>query len=595
MEYNIGSNKISEIIKTNIFTSSIKVEYLVANTGCGKTTYLANLDMKKVITVPTINALRDIKKAYPGVSVYYGEEKDLSNPDFIITTHSSLSTLSELIDTKQYTVIFDEAHNLVASASISFRNSEYREFVDTLNRWGKVILTSATPLALNHENLTNINYITIKSDVRKQDYKLVQAVDEVSYILDNISGKSIIFLNSKNEQGQLGILNQALLTKYKPEEILIYNAARKENGEEMIETNMVPDNVKVIITTSVFLESFNLNTNIDNLFVLSTIHPVLLHQLANRTRKKAVGMVHIFQNNQKAYNMNLFDIKMKAALSGLKVHVETLIGYGCTPDEINQELREASYYVGQKGYFSFCPIRYQIVVNHFAIDNHKFQEEALMYAADNSLMEKILQGFNWELKGIINYTKTKTTQEDKAFRMAAKAQAGTDINKILTTFDKVKETQYLETYLPDTVIEKAILSKIVYLLQRGLDYTYARKIMQNIGVSDTKFAKVKEALKIQMEIKELESNPNRNSMVSRFLKRFKIGDTFTPAEAAIKVKGFMLSEGFLKDRMDITERNVMDIIKKHYEIFRTKEARDGKFVDIYKIKSTTPLNNFITK
>ena len=178
--------------------------------------------------------------------------------------------------------------------------------------------------------------------------------------------------------------------------------------------------------------------------------------------------------------MKAFDIKINAALRGLKAHVACLLESGIESKVIEKEIQDSNSYVGQKGFFKYCPDKKSIIVNHFAIDNRKFQEEAEIYAADNALLEKFLSKFNWSLKAIITHESKADKKEKKAFKEAAKSQADSDMENVLSKFDNLEA---IEEFQPSNLMEKALQAKISYLIMEGIPYSTARTIMKNIGIS----------------------------------------------------------------------------------------------------------------
>lgn len=271
--------------------------YLKANTGSGKTTYAIRLDGRVLLVVPTIAILEQLHAHYPHAAVYYQDHKTVQpgGNDLIITTPDSLPRVLELIDATDYTLVVDEAHNV---ALAGYRKRAYGNVVRCLNgAWRRVILMSGTPLPLVGADLEIFKSVTVASPLREQQARRVvyQPGEKLAAVVDNCDpdGRHLIFLNNK----------QALLHKlvfmlqkrgFRTEQIALVNADTRNTGpyRTLVENEEIPDEVSVIISTSVIAEGFNIQTNVDAVHFASAVSSVEAQQIVNRFRNEAPAVCY---------------------------------------------------------------------------------------------------------------------------------------------------------------------------------------------------------------------------------------------------------------------------------------------------------------
>ncbi len=275
--------------------------YLKANTGSGKTTYAINLDGNILLVVPTVAILQQLKHKH-GAAVYYHEEKTVKGGErLIITTPDSLPHIFPLIDSSRYTLVVDEAHNI---ALAGYRKKAYDNVVRALNgAWARVILMTGTPVPLVTANLEIFESVAVNTPARAQNAQRVSfdKGGKLDAILDRIpqNGRSLVFLNDK--QAQLHKLIFKLKERgFISDQIGVINSDTRESDEYklLVETEEVPDMIRVLICTSVISEGFNIRTEFDTVHIASYSSSIEAQQVVNRFRTAAPGIVYWYNNGE---------------------------------------------------------------------------------------------------------------------------------------------------------------------------------------------------------------------------------------------------------------------------------------------------------
>jgi hypothetical protein len=285
--------------------------YLCANTGIGKSTLFLKNDLT-IIAFSSQIALKQAANSYPAGAQYWQDVKDISPQSrLILTTYESLPIAVETMEKcglnlKLWTLVIDEAHNF---ALAGFRRNALTKMLPCLSlKWKRAVLMSGTPIPVTSvKGIALFQPVWIASEIRTQKavrviYKTKKGKGDlfpavVSLIMSAPAGaRHVIFLDDKG--AKLDKLKAELLAAGIAEgEICTINADVKGEAAALsvISEAKAPAGCKVLIVTSLFVESANLVDSFDYLHICGAggvVTPEKVQQLANRLRDNPFNVAY---------------------------------------------------------------------------------------------------------------------------------------------------------------------------------------------------------------------------------------------------------------------------------------------------------------
>ncbi|MCA9981961.1 MAG: hypothetical protein KDD89_14055, partial [Anaerolineales bacterium] len=276
---------------------------LDAPTGTGKST-LATQGERVVLAVSTQLAAEQLHLKMPtAVGLFHGSADIVTgNMRVIAVVYDSLSRLLErysFID-ETWALVIDEQHNL-ALASYRLKALDRLLAIAHGRVWRQVVFMSGTPLDMPHGR--DYERVTVRRATQRTQpavfvnyesgHKLAVAA-QIAHTHVAKGERVLIYLNSKNTalnrlQGELAARGVS--------GIYTLNADNKleQAGRAVIETEQLPQDCNVLITTAVLVESANLLTDIGAAIIASPIHPAYAQQFVSRARNNA-PMCYILNN-----------------------------------------------------------------------------------------------------------------------------------------------------------------------------------------------------------------------------------------------------------------------------------------------------------
>lgn len=291
---------------------------LYANTGIGKTTYAldrfaGDADAQVLFVTSTQLHVQQIEAARHAAGrpcdVYY-EASKTANADsaLIVTCYESFGRVRSMMNASRVHLIIDEVHNVAASGASNYRGHALDAVLDAINGdWRTVTLLTGTPVPLSHPALTGFVEVHVKSHVRVQPARRVvwkctdddgnqrstgRKIDKLLALVKP-GARYLIYLNDKGKK--LNRLRAGLVANgFNLDDIAVLHADEKNGtaGRAIVEHERIPDDVQVLIVTSVALEAINIRTTFDAVHIYSDLHPLLAQQLVNRLRTSAAGIVY---------------------------------------------------------------------------------------------------------------------------------------------------------------------------------------------------------------------------------------------------------------------------------------------------------------
>lgn len=159
---NAGNAKYLADVMTSFPDNSIVNKTI---TGCGATTVAITNDEKYVICVPSVMMIKNkmaqhsnLLGVYAGVSV---EDIKAYTGDKIMVTYDSLPKVVEAIDTSQYKILIDEAHQIVIAGA--FRAKAVRRVLNNFSKFKAFCFITATLVKRQyiHPSIADIPMYTI--------------------------------------------------------------------------------------------------------------------------------------------------------------------------------------------------------------------------------------------------------------------------------------------------------------------------------------------------------------------------------------------------------------------------------------------------
>jgi hypothetical protein len=297
-------DKIQEYIDRN----NGKTLLLNCATNSGKTYTFLNYTKSKILLIQpyttlikqSVETAENLNRSY---SYVYGNLEPDYMSDVIICTYDGLRKILNDIRgiswiSDNCLLIVDEAHNLTTSADFNFRQNVIRSITKAkdMNLFKKIIYMTATPIY--DSNLDNVDELIIRlKEARTKKLNIIQYKNRIESLINYIKkyvGKQLIFLNN------IDICNKLfrLLTKlgYRCK-VVNSKLMSDESLKEFTDSGEFPENIDIIITTSILGEGFRILNNIDCLHILSKLSSEQIHQFSERPKYEAVKNVLIYRKS----------------------------------------------------------------------------------------------------------------------------------------------------------------------------------------------------------------------------------------------------------------------------------------------------------
>jgi hypothetical protein len=428
----------------------------------------------------------------------------------------------------------------------------------------------------------------------------VNAKNSLKFTLDTISTeeKSIIFINSKNEKGDLGIIKQGLIEKgFTEESIMIYNSLQKDAAEELIATNNVPEHIKVIITTSVIVEGFNINTDIDKMFIISAIHPLMMQQLANRTRNAAIKMIYMFVHQAQPGTEEL-DLRLELRLNSLNSEYAGLAAK--RGSEFAKNILADYLKINNITTFMFDDMTNRYKINHLSVDFLYYEEAAKLFNTEFEFVDAILYNYNWvitEDASSTTFTKAeKNTLLEKAESSTAEAidnlvkEVQTDVftGEIVSGNELAGLKQLISK--EGFTVKRNLMEKLIKLMSEySISFEKSVSLVKTTGISEGSFQKVVRMCDIQV----MKNKPvsEKSLTVHEIYSKLEVGKTYNTFELCKIANSLNKSKlGRAMQIKDFTFRTIMSFIEDFVTLERRTRRVEGKRVSVYEVVNLNPLN-----
>jgi hypothetical protein len=306
----LGSNvKGRAEIKKILVTKGDKL--ICAPLGSGKTQAIVReahkINHKVLYAVPLIFNVEQFSKKYKFADKIDNHTKPsvgknkLRDKNVVFCTYDTADRIIRTMlrkDTKNYTLVIDEAHNLVCQSL--FRDQALRKLRENRKKFNKVIYITGTPEVLipvlkkESPELKVIEFSRKKFTYNKGSYNLIalSKCNPHRYILEQLSKKPVkgITIIVEEDIHNLEVLSDLLIAYglARQDEICFMSSNQKYTKVygDIVILEKLPDNIKFLLSTSVISDGANLNnTNINAFYSINWFDLIKLRQMQSRLRK----------------------------------------------------------------------------------------------------------------------------------------------------------------------------------------------------------------------------------------------------------------------------------------------------------------------
>ncbi|MGP3779337.1 DEAD/DEAH box helicase family protein [Halanaerobium saccharolyticum] len=289
----IQNNHIDKIFES-LFQNDNKKILVTSVTGSGKTySFLKNVqnnEIKTIFLAPYKSTTWQTFVSYEHentVGFWGGKSVDLTGDEtVIIATYDKSKQIRKQIDCSNFTLIIDEAHNLIGQ--YGFRKDAIKNINKLSNLVKNIIHITATPVGLSPKYDKIYNFRKEKNLKQAYISNSNKLTELISILIDNNQENhlDIIRINDKKKQKKI----KDILVKeglYSKDKILIFNSDVKGNDEfkNLINNEKINKKFSLLLTTSVIDDGVNLkNNNINNIYFFGSLDFNAIVQFPNRSR-----------------------------------------------------------------------------------------------------------------------------------------------------------------------------------------------------------------------------------------------------------------------------------------------------------------------
>jgi len=579
---------LSIVLKSNeylsdVLTSANILENCIidAGTGIGKTEFALNWNGKRIICVPTRKLAkrvhkRAIKKGIDAALFIGGTNLENQNTDCIVTTYASSPQLYPIFYNNGFTLFIDEIHNATTAASPSFMLKELRGVIDSMPYFSRVIGLTGTPVYNFHTSL-NLPIIQAKRDnTAAMPYKVIRCKTRTATAAklakQSIESERtpIVFLNNKG--GKLSALLVAIKenTGLTDEQILIVNA--DQSGEVDFETlvteGVIADNIKMIVTTSVFKEGNDIyNKGGFDLIIMSNLIASDKRQFRGRFRNTddvTFTILKTEKKDEKEENPHFHAVKRSFSLRHFANIAANEVNELPTQYSRELHLKTASniqslpVYLDSEGVCRICELHLSNIVAN---------EQTLIEAANDTFEAEQMAVYGFTFEGTIN------DADELSDEVKSEMKAAVTVTREAAELDYIETLKIFEndrTIEPTTDAQKQAIDFVLNLENEGFETDRAFEIAKDsVKRSDrTKFLKRVTAAK-----KLAENGKDKTTKVLQAIqKEFVVGRKY--------------------DRVTFLQKTV-DCLKKdnRIDVFQFEKRRNDKAIKavelLFEVKSVS--------
>lgn len=587
---------LSDILTSN----DVLGKYFIAPTGTGKSFFIAQLEGKKVMIVPTQALSDEFATSYNGVS-FNQFNKEVSNDDnLIFVTYSSYTNLIERINISEYDVFCDEAHLFVTGASREFMYNELNSVVTALENGSQksTTLLTATPVRFVHPYLSTFETFKVeKATTNTKSCSILCAADRNKAVSDIFakakSEDAFVSVLLNNTKSQLDTLTAAL-SNYN---VQTFSASKKSEDYfvELIETGKFDSNVDGFISTTVLGagNSFKVGAGRNSknyVVVIGQFSPIVIEQFAARVRDaKAIEVIYIRANDFQSDDEFYFDAyrtesELEAKAVNNVAHYTNQIELGCAysveTTKLINKIDETYITLGTEGY----------EVDYLVIGNTVYEQEAYATRKNADFFAAKMAEYGYSYNGLNFTNNTLTDSEKDAVKASVESKKQARETEELAVIAKV-QSEGLEAN--KTVVDSnAKLSVVESTVRFRLDYiyTYEKDTTKVFEVYNTVAATTQSWNKFQSQIliakvltdSTIKERTDRK-LIDAIYAAFTVGDTLTSDEINSKFNAACAT--VLPKYKALSKAKTTRLFNTFFDVTETRVSVNGEKVRKYVVAS----------
>tara|TARA_R100000951_G_C2651052_1_gene184397 strand:- start:1617 stop:4472 length:2856 start_codon:yes stop_codon:yes gene_type:complete len=598
LDYTLTATQKLSDIDLDLSKNSI----VVSPTSSGKSYYIGNkLTTNRVMVVPTQALVKQFANEY-NASPFYADEKELSNPNFIVTTYKSFSNLCNLINPQDYTLFIDEAHSFTSSSSYNFLLKELNQVIDLVHVFKAYHLLTATPLFSFHKSINTLRVLKVTKpmtytknvyDLRYTDlYKTLNT--QVQNTVAN-DGQFVILSNNTKETGRLGRIKGAL-SKFN---IVTINSTKKDQ-QSFIEVAIDGDMSKCqgIISTSIIKEGNSITKHSDlvNVFIDGNFHPAELEQFSARFRNVKTLNLYIMKS-EKMYD-SFCNFNLDTACEELLELVDTHKNYADSIKSSAFATREQLTLLANIDKSYFKHVGDDIDVDYLSLSNIIFNKEKEAANNDFDYMCDYLKKFDWTKCAKLSDSNTLSDTETQAINnvvTTAKLAKEVVITTLLNQL-KVESKQHNEELVESNTIATALEKDIRYKVNVIAKYTNdsdnlskSVDVFNAIGNSTQAWNQFNKSVNIQKLVtnsKFMTTNNATVKFITDIYSTFNVSTKYTSDEIHSFINSIMTKHF----NTTMTKNKSIKLLNTFFGTKKASVRQNGKVVSKISILNNNPTN-----
>lgn len=610
----LGS-RLKDVLEQNKL-DNLKNCIIISGTGTGKTYWISGLTHKRIIVVPTIKMVEQVKAKYKAVPFHSKEKGDIIHANYIVTTYSSFHYVSTILENhnliNEFACYIDEFHNLTTSTSKSFQLKELNLLVECLPKYKFWIGVTGTDIYNFHPYFTGVKKYIINIPKTEKKLTLIDAKQPLKTLCEclktsiNRGRFPLVLYNNTSNTGGLHTVKSLL--KDVPN-VAYFNSKAKNNQffRELSKLSMIHPTIKAVVSTTVIKEGNDILNDYDfDIIIYGDFHPTEIEQFANRPRTPKSISVCIIRTQKddekeqpKSYKFNAFRYA-KFLERQCKSRMLELNNYKpyCYEDELLLEKKAYNYIHslplrnnGLKYEFDWLNFNYDVFRQETKYINNNDTHLIDYLSKFNIVFDKKLTSKD----EIDRYLAIELKKQKQAVKRSNKKVYGELVAKVSQMEQAMTELKAFEIDTSDMPkIDKSVYKRYVKLRDSYVSHDSIIEILQDVGLSKAKFNNIVKQLTIY-HLKNsddyMKSNRRFSIVLQAVYSMFGGGETLTIEVIKERLKRVLSIDKSLDiTKFDSDTRNdkTLKTIRLFFEVKKVRKRSpldSKKWICEYSIKS----------
>ncbi|WP_242928607.1 BT4734/BF3469 family protein [Pontibacter vulgaris] len=574
---------------------------LEAPTNCGKTTYFVKVASgRRIMLVPTIALAIQVEKEH-GIKAVYSGVQVYKHDEVLVGTYECINKLIKILNISKYELWIDEAHNMVQSSSVSYRNKALSEICENIDYFKRVVLMSGTWIPTSTAPFSNFERVVIKSRNKKLgQFNIIPTDDAIQSTAERIKNNPntlhLVYLNKKDKSESVA----RLFTELGHGEFIPIHADKKNDRvqKNITLTGHLPDGVRGIVVTDLFKEGISLIDKSDFcVHLISSTDSITTEQIINRVRK-SVPVTFCYLNSEGNYSFEEMNNEQRLQMEQL-LHTKAqklavafegartnLIAEGLDIESIQFNSMVANKFVGGDDELINIPSskEQKVTVNNLAVANKAFQEWKKVEIQNPAFYISNISNYGYDvaLAPTEHFSKDITADKLKEDRKTANDERDEQLKTTLELlsqegFDYAQEITLTKRGTP---FKLELAARYLFLHELCIDEKKIPFILEQYSST-----KAWNNFRLQLLIQYyIENNASQSlvptSFIDVFISHFEVGKKYSSLEILELVKRIHSKiNGRKSQASNLTLVKAVQQVKKFLLL---KRDREGKYTIIKK-------------